>query len=263
MKNTKIFPFGSPPLISTQYIQCTIGYNNISSIEKFIVMNEEVSSLLCKSTAEKLGVLKIMVNSVNIETIVEKYPSVASKKLGKLEGQMVKLHIDKSIPPVARKHDRVPVHLRGKVKDELERLIKNDIIGKVDNKHPTDWINPVIVVPKPNSDQIRLCIDMRRANEAIKRTRHVSPTVDDLITSVNGATVFSKLDLRMGYHQMLLDKSSRSITTFCTHLGLYRYKHKQCIRNFSVCYRKCMRRYIRGNQLQRRYYYLWNRSEVT
>ena len=43
---------------------------------------------------------------------------------------------------------------------------------------------------------------MRMANQAIKRERHPMPTVEDLIHKLNGATVFSKLDLRSGYHQL-------------------------------------------------------------
>ena len=62
------------------------------------------------------------------------------------------------------------------------------------------------------------------ANRAILRERHPSPTVDNLICSLNGATVFSKLDLRSGYHQLSLAPESRYITTFATHKGLRRYK---------------------------------------
>ena len=64
---------------------------------------------------------------------------------------------------------------------------------------------------------------MRMPNCAIKRERHPTPTVDDLIHAMNGAKVFSKLGLRSGYHQLILDEESRYITTFATHKGLYRY----------------------------------------
>ncbi len=66
-------------------------------------------------------------------------------------------------------------------------------------------------------------LPVRMANEAIKRERHPTPTVDDLIHNFNGATVFSKLDLRSGYHQIPLAPESLYITTFATHKGLRRY----------------------------------------
>ena len=64
---------------------------------------------------------------------------------------------------------------------------------------------------------------MRMPNQAIQRERHPTPTVDDLVDALNGATVFSKLDLRSGYHQLVLAQESRYITTFVTHEGLRRY----------------------------------------
>ena len=50
------------------------------------------------------------------------------------------------------------------------------------------------------------------------------PTVDEVLENMNGAKVFSKIDLKWGYHQIELEPESRDITTFATHNGLYRYK---------------------------------------
>lgn len=50
------------------------------------------------------------------------------------------------------------------------------------------------------------------------------PTVDDGLVGMNNSTVFSKIDLNMGFHQIPLDKESKPITMFITHKGLYRYK---------------------------------------
>ena len=65
---------------------------------------------------------------------------------------------------------------------------------------------------------------MRAANKAIKRVRHPIPTVKDISIDLNGATLFSKLDLSQAYHQLELSLKSRHITTFTTHMGLFRYK---------------------------------------
>ena len=65
---------------------------------------------------------------------------------------------------------------------------------------------------------------MRVANTAIKRTRHPIPTLESVSMELNGASFFSKLDLCQAYHQLELSPESRHITTFCTHLGLFRYK---------------------------------------
>ena len=54
---------------------------------------------------------------------------------------------------------------------------------------------------------------MRNVNKAVIRERHVMPTVDDLISALNGATTFSKMDLNSGYHQLELDEDSRQYTS--------------------------------------------------
>lgn len=57
-------------------------------------------------------------------------------------------------------------------------------------------------MPKPkNTERIRICVDMRLPDQDICRERHISLTVDDIIHNLNGAVMFSKLDLNSGYHQ--------------------------------------------------------------
>ena len=123
--------------------------------------------------------------------------------------------------PVTQPIRRTPFSLRSKVEAKIQELVDLDIIEPAQG--PTTWVNPVVVVPKSGGD-IRLCIDMRRANQAIQRERHPIPTVDEIMKSLNGSKVFSKLDLKWGYHQLELTPDSREITTFVTHCGLFRYK---------------------------------------
>ena len=107
------------------------------------------------------------------------------------------------------------------MKDCLQTLLRQDIIEPADGS--TAWINPVVLVPKKQGG-VRLCIDMRMVNKAIERERHMMPTLDEVIMDLNGATIFSKVDLKSDYHQLVLSEDSRNITTFSTHMGLYRNK---------------------------------------
>ncbi|PFX34411.1 Transposon Ty3-G Gag-Pol polyprotein [Stylophora pistillata] len=100
-------------------------------------------------------------------------------------------------------------------------LIAKDIMERVNG--PTSWVSPVVIAPKASGD-IRLCVDMRKANAAIIRERIPIPTVDEVLENLNGGAVFSKLVLCLGFHQIELDEDSRDITTFATHDGLFRYK---------------------------------------
>lgn len=89
-----------------------------------------------------------------------------------------------------------------------------DIIEKAEG--PTPWVSQIVVAPKPNGD-IRLCVDMRQANQAIIRERHPIPAVDEILQNLNRSSVFSKLDLKLAFHQIELSEQSRIITTFVTH----------------------------------------------
>ena len=76
-------------------------------------------------------------------------------------------------------------------------MTRLDIIEPVEEA--SKWVNPIVIVPKA-SGEIRICLDMRRANEAIEHVRHPIPTVDEILQGLNGSTKFSKLDLKWGYH---------------------------------------------------------------
>ncbi len=94
---------------------------------------------------------------------------------------------------------------------------------QVPDNEATPWVSPIVAVPKKDG-QVRICVDVRLPNKAIRRVRHPIPTVNGISHSLNGVQYFSKLDLSQAYHQLELEEQSRYITTFSTHLGLYRYK---------------------------------------
>ena len=190
----------------------------------FYVVAGNHGSLLSYTTATELGLLNIPVNQIknNSDDVIGQFPEVFSNQIGKVKNFQVHLHINNHVKPVKQTHRRIPFHMRKHVEQELANLENQDIIEKVTG--PTPWVSPVVIIPKTDPSEIRICIDMREANKAIERERHLTPTIDDLIHDLNGAKYFSHLDLRAGYHQLELDEESRKITTFSTHVGLRRYK---------------------------------------
>ena len=153
--------------------------------------------------------------------IVKNFPDVFTG-VGKLKDYQLQLYVNKDVKPVVQPVRRLPFGLREKVNKKLDELLNEDMIEKVPSG-PTEWVSPLVVVPKPDGD-IRICVDMRRANEAIESERHPITTIEEVLHDLNGSTVFSKLDLKWGFHQVELDAESRQITTFITHRGLFRYK---------------------------------------
>ena len=153
--------------------------------------------------ATEFGVLKlkIPVNSVvDYSELMTRYKDVFTG-IGKLKDSQLNLHIDQQVQRVAQPLRRPSFSLREKIEKKLDELLQEDIIEKVEG--PTPWENPVVVVPKPNGD-VRLCVDMRCANKAIIRERHAIPTTDKVLEDMQEGSVFSKLDLKWGYHQIEL-----------------------------------------------------------
>ena len=194
----------------------------------YVVKGQNSGNLLSLSTAQDLGLITLHLKSVStkdaaVDNILDKHKSVFNG-LGKLRGTTVKLDIDKTnITPKAQPQRRIPYHIREKVKTALQQLKKEDVIERVPEDEATPWVQPIVAVPKKDGN-VRICVDMRLPNEAIKRVRHPIPTEKDISVELNGAKYFTKLDLTQAYHQLVLDEQSRYITTFSTHIGLFRYK---------------------------------------
>ena len=218
-----IHPYNSAPIKVSNSITAKVHLEDKKEIfiADFLCVEGQAPCILGRNTALALGVLNL-INHTTQTSILEKYPGITDG-VGCLRNTQVALHIDKTVTPVARKHSRVPFHRRKKVENELNRLLAENIIEKVSG--PTEWVSRIVTPPKPNNpDELRLCVDMRDANRAIQRTRHVTPTMEELVNDLNGAKLFSKIDLRSGYHQLMLKPESRYITTFSTHVGLFQYK---------------------------------------
>ena len=103
-----------------------------------------------------------------------------------------------------------------KIESKIDELLKLDIIEPVSEASP--WVSALLAIPKPKTvNDVRIVVDMRKPNTAIQRTHHSIPTVDETFEKFNQCTVFSKIDLLHGYHQIELHPEPRPITTFSSH----------------------------------------------
>ena len=125
-----------------------------------------------------------------IDGIVDRFPKVFSG-VGKLSGYQLKLHIDPDVRPVAQKPRRIPYPLKKKVPTKIKELLDLDIIEKVSG--PTMWVSPAVFTPKPGSDDVRKCVDMRCASGAIQRKKIPIPTVNKSLRNRMGAQSYLNL----------------------------------------------------------------------
>lgn len=210
---SKLRPYASKAVEVGCTFTSTIGVPDKSEIiTTFNVISDGDTSLIGKQTAKKLGVLKLglRVNEINKPTTFPKIKNI-----------QVKLSIDKTVRPVQQPARRIPIAVEGLVDKKLTEALQKDIIEKVEG--PSEWVSPIVVMFKGNGD-IRICVDMRRPNEAIQRENYPLPTFDTIMAKLRNAQYFSKLDLSNAYHQLELSVESRPITTFITHKGMFRYK---------------------------------------
>lgn len=112
----------------------------------------------------------------------------------------------------------VPLPLRERVRQELQRMERGGVISKVQD--PTPWCAGIVVVPK-KAGAVRICVDLKALNESVQREIYPIPKVDETLAQLTGATMFSKLDANSGFWQIPLARKSRLLTTFITPFGRY------------------------------------------
>lgn len=184
-----------------------------SCYTEFFVIEGATRSLLSKTTAEYLKLLKIGLDVNSINEGVDQFP--------KFPNIQVKLSIDRSVTPRKLAYLKIPEALKAKVDEKIVEMLRSDVIEPAEG--PAEWISPMVVVPKGKTD-IRLCINMKHPNKAIQREHFPLPVIETFLNKLRGASYFSKLDITSAYHHVELHPESRGITTFMTDRGLMRFK---------------------------------------
>jgi hypothetical protein len=104
---------------------------------------------------------------LTVEEILKQYPEVFGTQLGSFPGN-VRLEVNENVKPVITPTRRVPTALKEQFKEELDRLETLGVIARVDK--PTPWVSSVVVTMK-KSGALRVCIDPKPLNAALKRER--------------------------------------------------------------------------------------------
>ena len=114
---------------------------------------------------------------------------------------------------------RLPVALKERAINKLHEMEDDGYIVKV--TEPTEWVSSMVV--SIQGDKVRICIDPSDLNKVIKREHYPMRTIEEVISTIPDAKVFSKLDAKSGFLQIKLDEASSLLTTFNTPLGRYRW----------------------------------------
>jgi hypothetical protein len=127
------------------------------------------------------------------------------------------------IEPGGKVPFRSPYRISPKEEAELRRQIEKAIRNGWITPSSSNYGSPVLFVPKADGS-LRMCIDYRAVNRITVKDRYPLPHIEDLFNGLEGSTVFSKLDLASGYHQIRIAPGDRQKTAFTTKFGLYEWR---------------------------------------
>ena len=123
--------------------------------------------------------------------------------------------------PFRERYRRIPPHQYDEVKKHLKEMVE---IGAI-RKSQSPWASAVVLVRK-KTGELRFCIDLRKINTRTIKDAQTLPRIDDSLDSLNGAVIFTSLDLKSGYWQVEMDEDSIPYTAFTVGpLGFY-----ECLR---------------------------------
>ncbi|GKA15750.1 putative reverse transcriptase domain-containing protein [Tanacetum coccineum] len=165
---------------------------------------------------------KVVHIPIDIETLiirVREFPEVFPENLPSLPPvRQVEFQID-LIPgatPVARAPYRLAPSKMQELSNQLQELADRGFI----RPSTSPWGAPVLFVKKKDGS-FRMCIDYRELNKLTVKNRYPLPRIDDLFDQLQGSSVYSKIDLRSGYHQLRVRNEDIPKTAFRTRYGHY------------------------------------------
>lgn len=165
------------------------------------------------------GLIKATTN-VKVEDLTQRYSSLFDGDLGCVSGLKAELVLQEKAVTKFCKPRPVPFALKAEIEQEINRLVQQGVLRKLEY---SDWAAPIVPVRK-SSGGLRICGDYSVAlNRHLKVPEHPMPNIEELLTKLNGGRMFSKLDLSQAYQQIQLDEKSQELVAINTHIGLYTY----------------------------------------
>ena len=146
--------------------------------------------------------------------VVSEFPDVFPEELpGMPPDRELEFAIDlvPGTTPIQKKYYRMPSSELVELKKQLDEMLQKGYI----RPSSSPWGSPSIFVDKKDGS-LRMCVDYRQLNDVTIKNKYPLPRIDDLFDQLSGAKVFSKIDLRTGYHQLKIKKEDIPKTIFTT-----------------------------------------------
>nr|ABA98437.1 retrotransposon protein, putative, Ty3-gypsy subclass [Oryza sativa Japonica Group] len=190
----------------------TVVYKSLVSPKKGASLNQIETEIPMDAEEKNLRKLEDI-------PIVCEYPEVFPEDLTTMPPKReIEFRIDLApgTAPIYKRPYRMAANELAEVKKQVDEQLQKGYI----RPSTSPWGAPVIFVEKKDKTK-RMCVDYRALNEVTIKNKYPLPRIDDLFDQLKGAKVFSKIDLRSGYHQLRIREEDIPKTAFTTRYGLY------------------------------------------
>ncbi len=128
--------------------------------------------------------------------------------------------------PIALRAYRVPLHKKRLIDDCVDEMLLDGVI----RPSCSAYAAPVMLVPKKDG-ATHFCVDYKALNNATLKDVYPLPLIDEIFDQVAGSAIYSTIDLKAGYHQIVIDEKDRHKTAFRCHRGLFEFN----VMPFGLC----------------------------
>ncbi len=195
-----LYAFGGSRISVVGELEETVTYGSHTTIANFVVADVSTSyALLSASLCKSLHILHELCNTLStdnhdtssVTTIVETYKrNGLFRGLGEVLNYQCEISVDSTVKPVSCGPRRLPPAIVPQVEDKISELVNTGVIRKI--SEPTAWCSGLVVARKPNGS-IRLCVDLRKLNEAVQRPVFQIPNTEDISAAPSGRYCWTRL----------------------------------------------------------------------
>ncbi|GJY94660.1 putative mitochondrial protein [Tanacetum coccineum] len=188
--------------------------------ERMLKQAELSSMALCVYPVQLCQMESVGSVSAEVEQVLTQFDEVfeVPKDLPPQRSHDHQIPLMPNTPPINVRPYRHPPNQ----KDAIEGMVKELMDSGVIRASQSPFSSPIVMVKKKDGTW-RMCIDYRQLNKHTVKDKFPIPVIEELIDELNGSVVFSKLDLRSGYHQIRMKEDDICKTAFRTHEGHYEF----------------------------------------